>query len=30
MVTYGDLLQFSIFIVALIGLILEISHKDKK
>ena len=30
MVTYGDMLQFSIFVVALIGLIFEISHKNKK
>ncbi len=30
MVTYSDLLQYSIFIIALIGLILEISHRDKK
>lgn len=30
MVTYDDLVQFCIFIVALIGLVYKISHTDKK
>ena len=30
MITLDELLQFSILIVAIIGLVIEISHKDKK
>ena len=29
-VTYDNLIQIGLFIVALIGLVYEISHKDKK
>ena len=29
-VTYSDLIQLGIFLVALIGLVYKISHKDKK
>ncbi len=29
-VTYSDLIQMGIFLVALIGLVYKISHKDKK
>ena len=29
-VTYDNLIQIGIFIVALIGLVYKISHKDKK
>ncbi len=29
-VTYDNLIQIGLFIVALVGLIYEISHKDKK
>ena len=29
-VTYGDLTQIGLFVLALIGLVYKISHKDKK
>ncbi|WP_235828861.1 putative holin-like toxin [Anaerosacchariphilus polymeriproducens] len=29
-VTYDNLIQFGLFIIALIGLVHKISHKDKK
>lgn len=29
-VTYDDLIQFGLFIIALIGLVVKISRKDKK
>lgn len=29
-VTYDDLIQFGLLIVAIIGLVYKISHKDKK
>lgn len=29
-VTYDDLIQVGLLVVAIIGLVLEISHKDKK
>lgn len=29
-VTYSELIQFGLFLVALVGLVFKISHEDKK